>query len=148
MSWNVEGLTYLKKTSEDFTKIISNYDIICLYETWTGKNSKITVDGYKAIHSYRRFQHRRAKRASGGIIIYIKDSMKNGVKLVRNDIDSIVWLKLDKQFFCSKYYYSHPSMLKFVQLLNSSGNTLKRLSIYITKAFAARNVAFNDILEQ
>ena len=102
MSWNVEGLTYLKKTIEDFTKIISNYDIICLYETWTGKNSKITIDGYKAIHSYRRFQHRRAKRASGGIIIYIKDSMKNGVKLVRNDIDSIVWLKLDKQFFCSK----------------------------------------------
>ena len=50
--------------------------------------------------------------------------------------------------YISRYYYSHPSMLKFVQLLNSSGNTLKRLSIYITKAFAARNVAFNDILEQ
>ena len=31
--------------------------------------------------------------------------------------------------YISRYYYSDPSMLKFVQLLNSSGNTLKPLSL-------------------
>lgn len=59
--------------------------------------------GYsKPIHSFRRFRNRRAKRASGGLIIYIKDELRKGIKLVKNDIDSIVWIKLEKQFFCTK----------------------------------------------
>ena len=100
MSWNVEGLTQTKKTSNEFIKILTNYDIICLSETWTKKSSNIELNGYtNPIHSYRRFQHRRANRASGGIIIYIKDNIRKGVKLVRNTIDSIVWFKLDKLFF-------------------------------------------------
>ena len=75
------------------TKFISNYQIICLSETWTNKSSKIDLKGYsKPIHSYRRFQNRRAKRASGGIIIYIKDDIRQGVKLVKNEIDCVVWL--------------------------------------------------------
>ena len=32
-------------------------------------------------------------------MIYIKDNIRKGVKLIRNDIDSIVWVKLDKDFF-------------------------------------------------
>ena len=42
---------------------------------------------------------RRAKRASGGIIIYIKDDIRQGVRLVNNEIDCVVWLKLDKTYF-------------------------------------------------
>ena len=60
------------------------YDIICLTETWTCKNSRIELNGYSnPIHSYRRFQNRRAKRASGGIIVYIKDDIRQGIKLVK-----------------------------------------------------------------
>ena len=74
-----------------------------MYETWTSKNSKISLNGYsKVFHSFRRFQNRRAKRASGGIIIYTRDGIKNGVKLVKNDNDSIVWFKLEKSYFCTK----------------------------------------------
>ena len=47
--------------------------------------------------------------------------------------------------YIPRYYYNHPSMLKLIQLINSSGNTLKRLSIFITKAFEVRNSAINDI---
>ncbi|MEW8488010.1 MAG: hypothetical protein AB2705_22780, partial [Candidatus Thiodiazotropha sp.] len=53
------------------------------------------------IHSYRRLQNRRARRSRGGIIIYIKDYIRKGVKLIKNDIDSLIWLKFDKQFFKS-----------------------------------------------
>ena len=56
----------------------------------------------KPIHSLRRFKNRRAKRASGGVIIYIKDEIRKGIKLIKNDIDSIIWIKLDKQFFCTQ----------------------------------------------
>ena len=47
--------------------------------------------------------------------------------------------------YIPRYYYSHPSMLKLIQLLHSSENTLKLLSVFITKAFEVRNSAINDI---
>ena len=47
--------------------------------------------------------------------------------------------------YIPRHYYSHPSMLKRIQLLNLNGNTLKRLSTFITKAFEVRNSAINDI---
>ena len=44
-------------------------------------------------------QNRRARRNSGGIIIYIKDTIRQGIKLVKNDIDCIIWIVMDKNFF-------------------------------------------------
>ena len=103
LSRNVEGLTNEKKNNKDFSEFITKYDIICLYETWTSKTSKIDLIGYnKPNHSYRRFQNKRAKRASGGLVVYIRDSIRKGVKLMKNDIDSIIWFKLDKNFFQTK----------------------------------------------
>lgn len=93
-------MTEAKQSCSDFTNFISQHDIICLSETWTKKNSKIDLNGYSdPIHSYRHFQNRRAKRASGGIIIYIKDSVRRGIKLIKNDIDCLLWLKVDKNYF-------------------------------------------------
>lgn len=98
-SWNIEGLTSRKRDDAHFLDFITEYDLICLSETWTNKTSKIKLNGYQAFHSYRNFQHRRAKRSSGGIIIYVKKSILKGIKLVKNDVDYILWLRLDKHFF-------------------------------------------------
>ena len=38
-------------------------------------------------------------------------------------------------------------MHKFIQLLDSSGNVLKRLAIFIKKAFEARNEALNEVIQ-
>lgn len=48
--------------------------------------------------------------------------------------------------YIRKYYVNHPSMYKFIQLLNSTGKTLKNLAIFITNAFQARNESLNDIV--
>ena len=48
---------------------------------------------------YRQFQHRNVKRSSGGLAIYYKDSIKQGITVERSHCDTIVWLKLDKIFF-------------------------------------------------
>lgn len=86
--------------SDDFLNIIKEYDVICFTETWTNKNSDIELKGYsKHIHSYRQFQHHRAKRSSGRVLIYIKDSICKGVQVVKNDVDCLVWLKFDKAYF-------------------------------------------------
>ena len=70
-----------------------------MYESWTQKKSDIDINGYKCFNLYRKFQNRRANRCSGGIVLYIRDSISDGVKLVRNHYDSIIWIKLDKNFF-------------------------------------------------
>ena len=71
-----------------------------MQETWTTRHSDIELDGYShPIHSFRRFQNKRAKRASGGLIIYIKDNIRKGVKLIKNEVDCLIWLKFDKCFF-------------------------------------------------
>ena len=83
-----------------FVGFITKYDLVCLQETWPSKKSKIDIDGFSSpIHSFRKVQSRRARRNSGWIIIYIKDINRKGVKLVKNDIDCIVWIKLDKTYF-------------------------------------------------
>ncbi|MCG8113230.1 MAG: endonuclease/exonuclease/phosphatase family protein, partial [Candidatus Thiodiazotropha taylori] len=96
----MEGLTAAKTTCDNFSSLIADYNIICLLESWTTKSSKIDINGYRTlVHSYRRFINKRAKRASGGIIIYVRENIHKGVKMIKNELDCIVWLKLDKQFF-------------------------------------------------
>jgi len=99
MSWNVHGLTRDKRDDAEFVKILSQNDIVFLYETWTNANSNVDLSGFVSHNFYRKFQHRNAKRASGGIVLYYRDSIKDGVSVVKNHYDSIIWVKLDKTFF-------------------------------------------------
>ena len=73
--------------------------MIILYETWTHSKSNIGITGYKSYNLYRKFQHRRANRCSGGIVVYIKDSISAGVDIVENHFDTIIWFKLNNKFF-------------------------------------------------
>ena len=73
--------------------------MIILYETWTHSKSNIGINGYKSYNLYRKFQHRRANRCSGGIVVYIKDSISAGVDIVKNHFDTIIWFKLNNKFF-------------------------------------------------
>ena len=47
ISWNVNGLSDEKKCNGDFRKIVNNYDIVFLYETWSNLNSIINLNGFK-----------------------------------------------------------------------------------------------------
>lgn len=48
---------------------------------------------------YRKFQNRNARRSSGGIVLYYKDTLENGIEIVRNILVTIIWLELKKNFF-------------------------------------------------
>ena len=99
LSWNVYGLTTNKLEDTDFLNSICKYDISFLYESWTQKKSDIDINVYKCFNLYKKFQNRRANRCSGVIVLYIRDSISDGVKLVRNHYDSMIWIELDKNFF-------------------------------------------------
>lgn len=72
LSWNVNGLIDDKKCNKDFLFIINNYNIIFLYETWTNKNSIIEINGNESFNFYRKFQHRNARKPSGGVEGFFK----------------------------------------------------------------------------
>ena len=74
--WNSNGMNRDKCKNEDFIRIISAYDIMCLTETWENNdvsNSNIIIpSGYKAFRHSRKDKHKKAKRYSGGIIVLYK----------------------------------------------------------------------------
>jgi hypothetical protein len=40
---------------------------------------------------FRKFQHRKARRNSGGIVVYIREELADGIKIVKNHYDTIIW---------------------------------------------------------
>ena len=48
---------------------------------------------------YRKYQHRRARRNSGGVVLLYKDTIHEGITIVKNRFDTIIWIKLDRNFF-------------------------------------------------
>jgi len=63
------------------------------------------------------FNTKKARRNSGGIVLYIKEELVNGIEIVKNHYDTIIWLKLDHIFFnisedfyiCATYIWGHES---------------------------------------
>ena len=81
--WNVNGLSRAKMESEYFLSNIVVNDIVFLYESWTSSNSKNDLSGYVCHHIYRNVQHRNARRCSGGVVLYYKDSIKYGIEIIK-----------------------------------------------------------------
>jgi hypothetical protein len=78
-----------------------NYDIILifLYESWANEHTQISINGYTCLIFFRKFQHKKSKRCSGGIVVYIKECLQKGIYVYKTYHDAIIWIKLDKNFF-------------------------------------------------
>ncbi len=90
-----------KLKDPEFLKLFDNYDVLLFTETWTQEESDIEVKGFKyvAIHREKRG---RAKRASGGIVVYFRSELANFVSLERSTEDCVLWVKIDKDAFNSE----------------------------------------------
>lgn len=58
----------------------------------------INIAGFTFYHFARQWKHPNARRASGGIGIFISNTLKNGVKITQSH-EAIIWIQLDKLFF-------------------------------------------------
>ena len=67
--WNVHGLGD-KHKDENFLRYITS-DINILLETWKGENQSTQIENYISITKSRK-KHKKSRRHSGGIIIYVK----------------------------------------------------------------------------
>lgn len=71
-----------------------------MIETWKNNDSDIQISGYKNYHICRTKKN-KAKRNSGGIIVYIKKYIEKGIVFLEkfSKSQNRLWLKLDKSFF-------------------------------------------------
>ena len=97
--WNINGLSDFKLCDDVAGNLMRNFDIILLCETWAGIEDEFVLDGYRYFNYPRRFRHKNAKRNSGGLGIFIRESIAGGVSGVKSNQDLMAWLKLDKDFF-------------------------------------------------
>ncbi|CAG2205122.1 unnamed protein product [Mytilus edulis] len=97
-SWNVHGLGQ-KHRDPDFLELI-NHDINILIETWKGVEPDVQIPEYN-YYCKQRTKANKAKRNSGGIIVYYKKKFEKGITYLKNVTKSQnrLWMKLDKSFF-------------------------------------------------
>ena len=96
---NVQGLVtkYTNKLqSEELIEIFQSNDIILLTEIWTNDLCDISVDGFSVFQLNRVEKKHNAKRDSGGIVLYIKNSLMRHCELLKKENDDVIWLKIDK----------------------------------------------------
>ena len=105
-SWNVNGITHCPdkvnrvfKTEEpEFLNYINKHHIIGLLETKVCASEKIYIEGYVTEQVGRKSSSN--KRYYGGICVAIKDSIADGVSVLKTNRESeYVWVRLDKEFF-------------------------------------------------
>ena len=118
-AWNIQGvknntLGNKLKTDEVF-KLVNNFDIIGISETHSSCDGDFVIPGYELLASVCRNKHTNAKKQSGGVAVLAKLSINKGLKFIPspNLPDSVIWIKLDKQFFsfsidvyCAFVYFS------------------------------------------
>ncbi len=82
--------------SDNQKQIFSN-DIIMISETWLSKKpklSKIQIPGFKEKNLPRPFKHRKAKRDSGGILLYNRRNLLRYTNIVKVVCDHFVVLEI------------------------------------------------------
>lgn len=97
LSWNVFGLGE-KLKDRDFVNTIIDYDMVCLTETWLSAQSDVNLKGFRCIKRPRNKRRKKGRR-SGGIILYFKKWLSNGIKEISKSHEDLLWVKLDRYFF-------------------------------------------------
>ena len=95
--WNINGLSCEKMVDIQMIIADSNADIFILSETWLKSSLGYNIDihGYKSFNFPRPTKHRKARRNSGGLLLYVKPSLCKYLEIVKSYRDRI-WLKLKK----------------------------------------------------
>ena len=97
VSWNVTGLNSILNgvlySRSDFIKFTEKFDVLCLTETWANVNDNFQIPGFVE-HSVIRKKHRKAKKNSGGISVYVANYLSEYISRIKSQSRNILWLHL------------------------------------------------------
>ena len=89
--WNIQGIgTQLE--NEDVQQLFDN-DVVVLLETMKPGHFKIDIPTHTLYHFPRGWRHQHARRSSGGLAVFIRNSIKKCVT-VRCNKEIIAWISI------------------------------------------------------
>ena len=104
LSWNIkgyretiDGIGINKLGEEEVRNKLQEYDIVCLQETHLEKESadEVSIPGFNQLHHCRK-RNIKARKASGGISIYVKEHLRKYIKFTSNNNSDIAWMKVNQ----------------------------------------------------
>lgn len=83
----------------EFIETLVGYDIFCLQETHCDLNNSLELSEFpRPVHIIRSRLKDTGKR-HGGVSVYIRNSIRTGIKFLNHTTNDFIWLKLCKDFF-------------------------------------------------
>ena len=84
----------------DFVEFISSFDLFFISETWQKEPENFKIDGYESYCVPRSESlNKKLKRGHGGVCLFYKSVISDGLSVIETDLHGIIWVKLCKQFF-------------------------------------------------
>ena len=74
-----------------------------LSETWTNDKMDFDIAGYVSYAMHRPKIRKKAKRDSGGMIVYIRNELDCKVKMLKTEKYDIMWFLFDKNLFSTEH---------------------------------------------
>jgi hypothetical protein len=105
----VNGWTVANSKYRETVVRNENLDLLLVTETHWTENRVIELDGYTCYNNNRSRLHRQAKKGSGGVAIYVKNSISvnHSVKVIDKEMEGIIGIELVEKgsgfqsvFFC------------------------------------------------
>ena len=92
---------------------LNTFDILCFLETWADTLKQFSIDGYRCFDSIR-IKHTNAFRNSGGIAVFVRNSLSDifSVEQLKSASENIIWLKFD----CKRVLSGCSYMIGFVYM--------------------------------
>ena len=97
----INNFKYCKLDYKYVQDIFQKYRIIGLIETHHEQSEigALHVDGFKCHTKCRPKSLKKGNKPSGGLAVYIHNSIRRGVSIISSPGSETIWLKLDCDFF-------------------------------------------------
>ena len=97
----MNGLEKWEIKQKFFNPLPESSDILSVSETWMNQTESETVSrdfscNHKVVYSCRK-QNKKAKLDSGGILVFVKNTLSQYIEVVDKNNEDLLWLKFHKQ---------------------------------------------------
>lgn len=119
-------------SDNDFKKYVSNYDFLCLTETWLNNERNVEIDNFAHVKIPGKKGKRTRGRLSGGVSFYYKSEYEGYFDILESNNNGMFWIKFKKDCFG----FNEDLYLCIIYILPQDSQVLKR-----------NDVDFFDLLE-
>lgn len=97
-SQNIQGSLSKKLQLDNIVKIVQQFDIFCLQETWAIKDQTIKPPkGYQMYRSDRK--KGKSKKGSGGVAVLVKNNIHKFCVKIDSKSSDFLWIKIQRDSF-------------------------------------------------